>query len=1269
MKKSKCILTTLTATVFAMSVGALVACGDSSDGETKVGVYEITFDANGGAYANGNTVKLHTADGRILAEPTAPEYTGFVFTGYNVKQDGSGETVTFGANGYKFSGATTVYAQWEAQRQDGVYNITFDANGGTIVGNSVLKTTGGKLASLISETYLSYGGHTFDGWYTLKDGGDLVTVNYVFTGDATVYAHWTKDSGTEEPTGVYTVTFDPNGGTIANTTAQTLNGLLASLPTPTAPLNHTFDGWYTAATGGVRITATYEFTANTTIYAHYTKDTVENPDELERNAFYIAGEMTDWNILPSNKLIEMAVDPDSDMTAQYTVKFTTTKANSAVKLWYNDGSETGDWKKPVNAFFVDDVKISAEENGNYVIPEIGEYTLYYKAYSSGWIRIDVVKKIELPDPSAFTVKIGNVTLVSHSGEQGSAFLEYTNSDGIKLNAGASVSITVNGATEAVRIDSASKGIDTTSTEAVEKIVITSSGTFTFYVKYNGRTQKWELYTEFTESEPEEITPVDITFDANGGTLTGSATVKTDKYGRLTTLPVPTPPQGFKFVGWFTAATDGVKVTTATVFTEAATLYAVYDTAPLSPVFTLNTGNTDVTFTEYMATGIVVRNGEVIEFVIDGEKKEVSINGSRGLAQDEKTKVVTATRGGTFDFYVRNYKDNPAYWEVRASDGVDADAYYIVGNMGDSNWVWADKYKLAEDGKDNYGKPQYSITLQLEANDEVRIWMSENKWYNNLKGDADGKIKLVGDNMVVVESGLYKFWFNSQYEIYVEALVGEQTVTLDANGGTLTGGTTLKTDVSGKLSALPTPTAPQDKRFIGWFTASAGGDRVTTETVFAKATTIYAQYEDVSIPPTLYTITFDPHDGTLESGQETATTDELGKLAQLPTPTAPDGYEFIGWFTALHGGDEVTTEYTFTESKTVHALYEKIDTTPIIGMSVNGGDVVTVEYNSKADTESTNLVYEYVLIGTTLETDDVVTFVKDGSALDEFYNDGKSHGVIKEGSTFKVRSGGTFNVYVRYYDVDPETQSPACWVIEMTDGKTDELIENAYYFVGDGPGWKAVEGYDLDGETASITLNIGAGETFKIVKYEVKDGVGDLNWNESYGYTQIGEGKAYATADKDNNIVMNVAGKYTVTILANGKLKIHSDEVELPELPADPNAAFTYETVSGAGEVGYLVGKFAASGITEYAWGDGYRMTKVGDEYQLKDVYLSAGDSVKVRAGSAFASGVKDVYGGTGKNNVSTMGQNMDINVTGYYSFYWNPNKNNGQIWLEFTAAE
>ena len=131
MKKSKCILTTLTATVFAMSVGALVACGDSSDGETKVGVYEITFDANGGAYANGNTVKLHTADGRILAEPTAPEYTGFVFTGYNVKRDGSGETVTFGANGYKFSGATTVYAQWEAQRQDGVYNITFDANGGT----------------------------------------------------------------------------------------------------------------------------------------------------------------------------------------------------------------------------------------------------------------------------------------------------------------------------------------------------------------------------------------------------------------------------------------------------------------------------------------------------------------------------------------------------------------------------------------------------------------------------------------------------------------------------------------------------------------------------------------------------------------------------------------------------------------------------------------------------------------------------------------------------------------------------------------------------------------------------------------------------------------------------------------------------------------------------------------------------------------------------------------------------------------------------------
>lgn len=72
------------------------------------------------------------------------------------------------------------------------------------------------------------------------------------------------------PVTIYTITFDANGGSVYEATAQTgADGRLAILPAP-ARSGYTFDGWFTAAAGGAQITAGYVFTANTTIYAHWT---------------------------------------------------------------------------------------------------------------------------------------------------------------------------------------------------------------------------------------------------------------------------------------------------------------------------------------------------------------------------------------------------------------------------------------------------------------------------------------------------------------------------------------------------------------------------------------------------------------------------------------------------------------------------------------------------------------------------------------------------------------------------------------------------------------------------------------------------------------------------------------------------------------------------------------------------------------------------------------------------------------------------------------
>lgn len=116
MKKTKILMSTLTVATLAIGCGAFVACGNGKPDEEPSGKsYEITFDANGGSYAEGaETVKLTTDEnGRLAAAPTAdPTYSGYSFATYNTAADGSGTTVTYGVSGYQFTAATTVYAQW-----------------------------------------------------------------------------------------------------------------------------------------------------------------------------------------------------------------------------------------------------------------------------------------------------------------------------------------------------------------------------------------------------------------------------------------------------------------------------------------------------------------------------------------------------------------------------------------------------------------------------------------------------------------------------------------------------------------------------------------------------------------------------------------------------------------------------------------------------------------------------------------------------------------------------------------------------------------------------------------------------------------------------------------------------------------------------------------------------------------------------------------------------------------------------------------------------
>lgn len=211
MKKTKILLASVAVASLAAGCAVFAACGDSSDGGDPG--YNVTFDANGGAYGEESSVTLQTgSDGKLTALPeNDPTYANHEFDGYNTAANGSGSKVTVND---VYTSTTTVYAQWS-----NIYTVTFlPGTEGTLATGAAATatTTKGKLASLPGVTVTAEK-KSFLGWYTTASGeGDEITVDYVFSGDTlavNAYARYRDE---------YTVTLSAGeGGTIATGTTLT----------------------------------------------------------------------------------------------------------------------------------------------------------------------------------------------------------------------------------------------------------------------------------------------------------------------------------------------------------------------------------------------------------------------------------------------------------------------------------------------------------------------------------------------------------------------------------------------------------------------------------------------------------------------------------------------------------------------------------------------------------------------------------------------------------------------------------------------------------------------------------------------------------------------------------------------------------------------------------------------------------------------------------------------------------------------------------------
>lgn len=165
---------------------------------------------------------------------------GYTFAHWNTAANGSGVSYADGAN-YPFDNDIELFAQWTTVAND---TAMFSANGGTgtVTPISAPADTSITLPSAAGITDIGY---TFSGWNTEADGTGstfAAGTSIILTTSVSFYAVWTPNQ--------YTVSFNPDGGTVSPASAVfTVGGSPVSLPTP-AESGETFSGWFTSASAG-----------------------------------------------------------------------------------------------------------------------------------------------------------------------------------------------------------------------------------------------------------------------------------------------------------------------------------------------------------------------------------------------------------------------------------------------------------------------------------------------------------------------------------------------------------------------------------------------------------------------------------------------------------------------------------------------------------------------------------------------------------------------------------------------------------------------------------------------------------------------------------------------------------------------------------------------------------------------------------------------------------------------------------------------------------
>lgn len=773
----------------------------------------ITLTAKWAINTVSDTVKISPSGGGTVSpnpiigqENTAISTTATPATGYNFKHwrynnsSASGGYSESTTNPLKITitGKRDITAVFELKS----YTVTWNANGGTVSPASVSKTHGSTLGTLPTPTraVTAEYSYTFAGWFTAASGGTQISSTTTVTGNVTYYAHWTATKRS------YTATFNGNGGSTPSPSSITkeYNTALGTLPT-CSRTGYTFLGWYTASSGGTKISTTTVVTKDITYYAQWSI-----------NSYTLTFNPNGGTVTPTSKDLEYnsaygtLPTPTRASDAQYTYTFAGwytaatggTQVTATTKMAAKDTTVYAHWTSNTRSYTVSyqttygtlnrtsqSVAYNSKGSCTLTMPDnTAEFTYtfvgWYTAANGGGTKVGSELTLETP-----AIK-GTVTYYAYVTRSTKSYTHTFNANGGGTVSPATITKAYNTALGTLPTVSrtgytfvgwfdtsaASGGTQATTTTKV-------TGTKTWYARWS-------------------INSYTFTFDKNGGNTPSSTTI-TKKYNTAVgTLPTCTRNADntytYVFAGWFdtSASSGGTQLTTATKVTSNKTWYARWTS----------------TYKNYTVTW-------------DGNGGTPSKSSSSFHYNNALGTLPTATRTGyTFKGWSTSKTGTV---NVSTTTKVTANVtYYAVWTINSYTWTFD-----ANGGTGNTTKTlNYNATLSTLPTASRASTAANNYtfagWFDT--NASTGGTQLTTSTKCTGNKTWYARWTAStrQYKLTVTA----------GTGGTVSGGGTYNYNASATLKA----TANSGYHFVKWSDGNTSATRTVTVTKDATYTATFEQ---------------------------------------------------------------------------------------------------------------------------------------------------------------------------------------------------------------------------------------------------------------------------------------------------------------------------------------------------------------------------------------------------------------------------------------------